>query len=97
MLCRVIELSLASLSPLIQDAKVFSRSFTQLLYSHIRREGNNIAHSLARHSINISDWAMCIEDVSPLFYFVLHTNIASSFSFLFFIIIKFQSFFSPKK
>lgn len=44
-----------SFDPSIQDAKVFSRSFNQLLYSHISREGNKLAHSPARHSLNVSD------------------------------------------
>ena len=95
----MIELSLASFASLIQDAKVFSRSFTQLLYSHIMREGNNVAHSLVRHSINIIDCAMWMEDVPPLFYSILQTDIAGSFFFFFFFsfLIKFQSFSSPKK
>lgn len=64
------ELSLASFALLIQDAKVFSRSFTQLLYSHTRRECNNLAYSLARHFINVSDCAVWMEDVPPLLHSV---------------------------
>lgn len=40
-------LSLTSFDSLIQDAKVFLRSFNQLLYSYTRRDGNKLAHSLA--------------------------------------------------
>ena len=48
------------------------------------REGNNVAHSLVRHSINIIDCAMWMEDVPPLFYSILQTDIAGSFFFFFF-------------
>ena len=64
------------------------------------REGNNVAHSLVRHSINIIDCVMWMKDVPPLFYSILQTDIAGSFfSFFSFFsfLMKFQSFFSPKK
>ena len=63
------------------------------------REGNNVAHSLVRHSINIIDCVMWMKDVPPLFYSILQTDIAGSFFFFFFFSfsIKFQSFSSPKK
>ena len=73
------ELSLASFSLLIQDAKVFSRSITQLLYSHIMREGNNLAHSLVRHSINVLNYAVWMEDVPPFFNSIFYIDIAGSF------------------
>ena len=53
-----------SFDPMIQDAKVFSRSFNQLLYSHTRREVNKlIAHSFAKHYLNVSDCTVWMEDV----------------------------------
>ena len=68
-----------SFDPMIQDAKVFSRSFNQLLYSHTRREGNKlIAHSFAKHSLNVLDCTVWIEDVPVIFYFVLQVDIAVS-------------------
>lgn len=39
--------SLTSFNPLIEDANLFSKFFTQLLYPHTSRESNNLAHSLA--------------------------------------------------
>nr|POF14580.1 hypothetical protein CFP56_74882 [Quercus suber] len=42
-----------SLTPydlLVQDARIFSRFFTQLLYSHSKKECNKVAHSLTRES-----------------------------------------------
>ena len=43
-----------SLSPfrlLVEDIKLSLASFSTLLYSHIKREGNKVAHGLARHVI----------------------------------------------
>ena len=68
--------SLSSVGPLIEDAKCCSHSFDQLLYSHIKRECNNVAHSLARFVIDISDFSMCMEDVSPQFFPVLQVDLA---------------------
>ena len=53
----------ASVEPLIQDALVFSRLYTKLLYSHCRRDDNKLAHSLARYSINVSDYVAWMEEV----------------------------------
>ena len=58
------EVSLASYGPLIEDVKFSSRCFSQLLYSHVRREGNKIAHSLARHAINVY-LTVWMEDIPP--------------------------------
>ena len=48
--------SLSSFGPLIDDAKFSSLNFDQLLYSHVRRECNFAAHSLARFASNISNF-----------------------------------------
>ena len=48
-------ISLPSFNPLIQGAKVFSRSFNQLLYSHAMRDGIKLAYCLSRYSLNVSD------------------------------------------
>ena len=39
---------LAPYGHLINDVSLFSGSFSELSYSHIRRDGNKVAHSLAR-------------------------------------------------
>lgn len=54
---------------LIDDARVLERNFTELAYSHTRREGNKVAHGLARLELNLSDTN--VEDVpSSLSHFV---------------------------
>ena len=59
--------TIASVEPLIQDAIAFSSLYSKLLYSHCRREGNKLAHSLARYSINVSDYVVWMEEVpNPL-------------------------------
>ena len=48
--------SLSSFGPMIDDAKFISLNFDRSLYSHVRRECNFAAHSLARFASNISDF-----------------------------------------
>ena len=47
--------TIASVESLIQDAIIFLGLYTKLLYSHCRKDGNKLAHSLARYSIHVSD------------------------------------------
>ena len=46
----------ASVKPLILDALSQSSSFTKSLYSHTKRDGNKLAYSLARLSINVDNY-----------------------------------------
>ena len=41
--------------------------FNQLLYSHVKREGNIVVHNLVRHSISISNFSVWMETVPPPF------------------------------
>ena len=54
---------IASVQLLVQDAIIFSNSYTKLLYSHCRRDDNKLAHSLARYSTNVSDYVVWMEEV----------------------------------
>ena len=67
--------ALTSYGLLVNDAKVISRNFNQLLYSHIRREGNFVAHSLARYAVNIPDYLVWMEDVPPQFLSVIQADL----------------------
>lgn len=52
------DIPLSSIGPWIEDAKIYSNSFIQLLYSHTNtmRECNSIAHNLIRYVIDIPDF-----------------------------------------
>ena len=39
--------------------------FTQLHYSHTKREDDKVAYSLARYALHVSDAVVWIEDVLP--------------------------------
>ena len=47
--------SLSPTSLLVDDVKRVAISFEQLLYSHVKRNGNRVAHSLAKNALRISD------------------------------------------
>ena len=71
---KALKEEVCSLSPaglLVEGVKVLAQNFEQLLYSHTKREGNVVAHSLTIHAIGILGFLMWIEDVPPQFYFVL--------------------------
>lgn len=49
---------LASFELLVKVANVCATSYSKLAYSHTRREGNKVAHSLARLVVSISNYAV---------------------------------------
>ena len=49
----------------MEDIKFHASFFVQLLYSHVKRAGNKVAHKLARHALCILDFSMWMEDVPP--------------------------------
>ena len=62
-------LFLSSSGLLMDDIRFGVRCFHQLRYFHVKREGNKIAHNLARHVLYILDFAVWMEDISPPFFF----------------------------
>ena len=50
------EHSLSPMGLLIKDVKMFANNYVRLLYSHIKRNGNSVAHSLAKHALRILDF-----------------------------------------
>ncbi|KAL0004760.1 hypothetical protein SO802_012321 [Lithocarpus litseifolius] len=56
-------LSLASFGLLIQDIKAYAEFFQCISFSHIRREGNIVAHNLARHACHVTGFPVWMEDV----------------------------------
>ena len=70
--------SLASFGLVINDVKFSAKFFDQLHYSHVKRECNTLAHCLARHAFDISDFLVWMEDVPPQFLVVLQADLADS-------------------
>ena len=56
---------------------MLSQSFQKLLYSHTKREGNSVAHSLARYANNIPDFLVWMEDVPPCIQSFVQADLAS--------------------
>ena len=67
--------SLAPTSLLIEDVRILSQNFDQLLYSHTKREGNSMAYSLTRYAIGIPDFLVWMEDVPPHIRSVLQVDL----------------------
>ena len=54
---------LTSFAPLINDVSLFSGLFSELSYSHIRRDGNKVAHNLARLALMTLDCTVWMKNV----------------------------------
>ena len=48
---------------LLNDVRCCSSFYNQLRYSHVKRESNKVAHSLARYAKHISDFVVCLVGV----------------------------------
>ena len=55
--------------------KIYSSYFQRVLYSHVKRNNNSVAHNLARHAISIPDCQVWMEDVPPHTVSVLHSDV----------------------
>ena len=67
-----------NLSPwvlLVEDVKLVANNFVNLLYSHIKRNSNSVAHNLAKHAIRISDFQVWMEDVASHVVSFLHLDV----------------------
>ena len=69
------ESSLSTVGVIIDDICFEASCYNQLRYSHIKREGNKIAHSLARYAIEISNFVVWMKDVSPHLFSVVQADI----------------------
>ena len=67
--------TIVSVQPLVQDAIIFSNSYTKLLYSHCRRDGNKLAHSLARYSANVFYYVVWMEEVPQSLFSVAQNDL----------------------
>ena len=63
---QVVIMALNSKSPIlapVQDSLSLSNSFSKLSYSHTKREGNTVAHNLAKLAVNLTNCVIRMEDV----------------------------------
>ena len=68
---------LAPFGLLLQDSLAFSSGFTKLSYSHTKREGNIVAHNLAKLAFNFTSCVIWMEDVLPDVRTSYHADLAS--------------------
>ena len=57
--------SLALHGHVIQDIRCLVSSFVSHSFTHVHRQGNNVAHALVRWAINSPNLTVWMEDVPP--------------------------------
>ena len=60
---------------LVEDVKLYSNHFQRVLCSHVKRNGNSVAHNLAKHAICMLDFQVWMEDVPPHIVSFLYSDI----------------------
>ena len=60
---------------LMDDIRYDANLFYQLRSSHVRREGNIVAHSLAIYALEITDFIAWMEDVPPPLFSIVRDDI----------------------
>ena len=65
------EQSLASYGNLIEETKLHANSFLNFRNSHVKRNRNFVAHSLARHARHVNNLVIWMEEVSSHILLVL--------------------------
>ena len=48
---------------LVEDVKEYGKKFRRVSYSHVKRNGNSVAHNLAKYALCIPDFQVWMEDV----------------------------------
>ena len=66
---------LSTVGLVLDEIRNMINFFTELHYSHVKREGNIVAHKLTRHAICVSDVVVWMEDVSLLLFSVVLADI----------------------
>ena len=67
---------LSTVGLVLDEIRNMINFFTELHYSHVKREGNIIAHKLARHAIYVLNFVAWMEDVLPPLFPVVSADIA---------------------
>ena len=68
---------LSTVGLVLDEIRSMVNLFNELDYSHVKREGNIVAHKLASHAICVSDVVVWMENVPPLLFHVSLADIAS--------------------
>ena len=55
-----------------------ANSFERLLYSRVKRNGNRVAHSLAKNALRIPDFQILMEDVPSHIVSILDLDVIVS-------------------
>uniref|UniRef100_A0A7N2MU32 Reverse transcriptase domain-containing protein n=1 Tax=Quercus lobata TaxID=97700 RepID=A0A7N2MU32_QUELO len=61
---------------LLEDVRSLSQNFDLLLYSHTKRDGNAVAHSLAKYALRIPDFLAWMEDVPTHIQSIVQADLA---------------------
>ena len=61
---------------LLEDVRSLSQNFDLLLYSHTKRDGNAVAHSLAKYALRIPDFLAWMEDVPSHIQSIVQADLA---------------------
>ena len=70
--------SLSAIGLLVDDVKQVASSFERLVYSHVKRNSNRVAHSLAKNALCIPDLQVWMEDVSSHITSILDLDVILS-------------------
>ena len=62
---------------LIEDVKMFANNFVRFLYTHVKRNDNRIAHSLAKNALCIPDFQVWMKDVPSYIVSILQLDVRS--------------------
>ena len=71
------DLSLALHGHIIHDVKQLASYFTCIRFVHVRRQGNNVAHALARRAITAPNLNIWMDNVPPDILHVVQADLAS--------------------
>ena len=66
---------LSAVGLLMDDIRYDANLFYHLHDSHVRRESNIVAHSLARYALEITDFVAWIKDIPPPLFSVVRDDI----------------------
>ena len=70
--------SLSPIDLLVDDVKRVASSFERLVYSHVKRNGNRVTHSLAKNALRIPNFQVWMKDVSSHITLILDLDVIIS-------------------